>query len=103
MSPGEPPARNLGATARRFAWSSIRKNEKRASNAKDAEIPRRSRSTQRFHLSGQHIPCAAFGANDLGGRWLQFERLAQAADLNVDRAIVDLVIVQARQIEQLFP
>src|SRR5438094_2789681 len=56
----------------------------------------------RLHVGREYVPGASLRANQRRLRVLGFKLLPQAADLNVDRPVVHLVVVQARRIEQLF-
>src|ERR687898_377959 len=49
----------------------------------------------------EDVPDAALGADELGRFLARLDLLAQAADLYVDRAVVHLVVMQARKAEQL--
>ena len=71
-------------------------------------VPGRSRATPScacwaHGLYGrcENISRAALGADELGPRGVRLELLPQASHLHVDRTVVDLVVVQAREVEQL--
>ncbi len=56
---------------------------------------------QGLHLAGQTITGTTFGDDEGRVRRVGFELDAQAADLHVDRTVVDLGLMQARQRQQL--
>ena len=53
-----------------------------------------------FYVASKYIPCAPFGANQFGIVRVGLDFTAQAQNLYVDRAVVD-IIVQPTGIEQL--
>src|SRR5258706_14603722 len=55
--------------------------------------PIESLAANHFDSSGEDVARAALGADELSG--LRFDLPAKAPDLHIDRAIVDLVVVQA--------
>src|SRR5580765_6360857 len=59
------------------------------------------RSAHGLDHRGEDVSGAPLRADELRLRALRLDLAAQAADLHVDRAVVDLVVVQARQLEQL--
>src|SRR5258706_4429518 len=58
-------------------------------------------STHDLHRGRENVACAPFGENKAGSRSLRLELPPQAAHLDVDRAVVHLVVVQPRLAEQL--
>jgi transposase InsO family protein len=58
-------------------------------------------SVDRLHRDGEDIAGAALGLDIARPRRIAFDLAAQAADLHVDRAIEDVVVVQPGAAEQL--
>src|SRR2546427_13026633 len=63
--------------------------------------PVNGRSAHRLDVRRKNVSCPPFGADQLGTRFLGLDLPAKAADLHIDRAIVDLVVVKARRVDQL--
>ncbi len=57
--------------------------------------------TDRFDGRGKNISRATFGADELRPRLPRFDFFPQPADLNVDRPVVYLIVVEPRRVEQL--
>src|SRR5258706_7117018 len=59
------------------------------------------RSVHRFDRDAEHVPCAAFGKDVARFRGIGFELVPQPHDLGIDRAVVNVVIVQAGHVAEL--
>jgi hypothetical protein len=53
----------------------------------------------RLHGRSEDVPRASLGSDQLLTRAGRFDLFAQATHLNVDRTIVDFVVVKARQVQ----
>ena len=54
-----------------------------------------------LHLRREHVAGAALGTDQLRRRGIDLDLATQAQDLHIDRAVVDLLAVQPRHLEEL--